>query len=184
MVRLLIEDITLIKGADITAHVRFRGGTTKTLHLPLPLPAWALRQTSPEVIAELDRLLDDYTEAKIAVLLTERGFRSGAGKPINDLMVWRVRRHYGLKSRYQRLRERGMLTKAEIATQLRVTPATIKVWRLGGLLPAHPYNDKGQCLYEPPGADAPVRNKWKGLTINKRPRRFVSKPAKGVQCEA
>jgi DNA invertase Pin-like site-specific DNA recombinase len=183
MVRLLIEDLTLIKGTDITVHVRFRGGTTKTLHLPLPLPAWALRQTSPEVIAEVDRLLDDYTDAKIAVLLTDRGFRSGAGKPINDLMVWRVRRHYGLKPRYQRLRERGMLTKSEIARRLRVVPETIKVWRLNGLLPAHPYNDKGQCLYEPPGADAPVRYKWKGLTTAQS-RRSMSKPAKGVQCEA
>src|SRR5262249_10221023 len=31
MVRLLLEDVTLVKGAVITVHVRFRGGATRTL---------------------------------------------------------------------------------------------------------------------------------------------------------
>jgi DNA invertase Pin-like site-specific DNA recombinase/G:T/U-mismatch repair DNA glycosylase len=91
MVRLLLEDVTLVKGPSVTVHVRFRGGATRTLTLPLPLPAWALRKTSPEVVAEVDRLLDDYTEAQIARLLTERGFRSGTGQPIHATMVSRVR---------------------------------------------------------------------------------------------
>jgi hypothetical protein len=101
MARLLVEDVTLVREKQITAHVRFRGGATQTLMVPLPLPAWALRQTSPEVIAEVDRLLDEHTETEIARVLTERGFRSGMGKSIKPLMVWRVRCHYKLKSRYQ-----------------------------------------------------------------------------------
>jgi len=121
MARLLIEDVTLVKGKEITAHVRFRGGATQTLALPLPLPAWALRKTSPEVVAEVDRLLDEHTDAEIAHILTERGLRSGTGKPVNALMVWRVRRHYKLKNRYQRLRERGMLTLLEAAKALSVS---------------------------------------------------------------
>ena len=38
IVRLLLEDVTLIKGQELTAHLRFRGGATRTLVLPLPLP--------------------------------------------------------------------------------------------------------------------------------------------------
>ncbi len=35
MVHLLVEDVTLVKNdKDITAHVRFKGGATKTLRLP------------------------------------------------------------------------------------------------------------------------------------------------------
>ncbi len=184
MARLLIEDVTLLKAQQITAHVRFRGGATQTLVLPLPLPAWALRQTSTEVIAEVDRLLDEHTEAEIARILTERGFRSGMGKAINAIMVWRVRRHYGLKNRYHRLRERGMLTLSELAKALGISTATAKVWRRFGLLRAHAYNDKQQHLYEAPGPNAPVRYKWKGIQSAKRNRRSASNPTSEVQCEA
>jgi len=184
MARLLIEDITLVKSKEITAHVRYRGGATHTLTLPLPLPAWALRKTSSEVIAELDRLLDEHTDAEIAHILTERGFRSGTSKPINALMVWRVRRHHKLKNRYQRLRERGMLTLSEAAKALGVSTATAKVWRRFGLLRAHAYNDKQQRLYEPPGPDAPIRYKPKGIQAAKRNRRSTSNPTGEVQCEA
>jgi len=38
-VRLLVEDVTLIKTDVVTAHVRLRGGATRTLTLPIPLPA-------------------------------------------------------------------------------------------------------------------------------------------------
>src|SRR5215470_5391903 len=34
MTRLLIEDVTLSKGADILLHVRFKGGATRELHSP------------------------------------------------------------------------------------------------------------------------------------------------------
>ncbi len=46
MVRLMLEDVTLLKQDELVAHVRFRGGATRTLRLPLPLNAWQLRQTS------------------------------------------------------------------------------------------------------------------------------------------
>jgi DNA invertase Pin-like site-specific DNA recombinase len=181
MVRLLLDDVTLVKGTPITVHVRFRGGATRTLTLPPPLPAWALRKTSPEVVAEVDRLLDDHTEAQIARLLTERGFRSGTSQPITPMMVSRVRQRYGLRPRYQRLRERGLLTMTEIARMFGICRATVKVWRRAGLLHGHPYDDKPQCLFEPPGADAPIRYKWKGLSAWARERRSTPQPTSEVQ---
>jgi hypothetical protein len=180
----LRQDVTLIKGTPITVHVCFRSGATRTLTLPPPLPAWALRKTSAEVVAEVDRLLDDYTEAQIARLLTQRGFRSGAGQPINPMMVSRVRQRYGLRPRYQRLRERGLLTMAEIARAFGICLTTAKVWRRAGLLRGHPYDDKPQCLFEPPGANAPIRYKWKGLSAWARRRRSAPQPASEVQYEA
>jgi DNA invertase Pin-like site-specific DNA recombinase len=184
MVRLLIEDVTLLKAKQITVQVRYRGGATQTLTLPLPVPAWALRKTSPEVIAEIDRLLDDYTDSEIARVLAERGFRSRTGKPIGPIMVWRARRHYGLKSRYQRLREKGKITLSEVAKALGVSTATAKLWRRAGLLRAHAYNDKGQSLFDSPGPDAPVRNKPKGIYTQKQKRQSASNPTNEVQYEA
>jgi hypothetical protein len=59
LVRLLMEDVTLIKTAEgLTAHLRFRGGATTTLTLARALKAWQLRETSPEIVALIDQLLE------------------------------------------------------------------------------------------------------------------------------
>jgi DNA invertase Pin-like site-specific DNA recombinase len=187
MVHLLLDDVTLTKGDEITAGVRFRGGATQGLVLPLAQPAWQLRQTSAGVIAEIDALLDDYTEGQIARILNERGHVSGEGLPFHALIVQRLRRDYGLETRYHRLRNAGMLTLEETADQFNICTATLKAWRRAGLVRAHPYNDKNACLYEPPGDDAPVRYKWKGVTEKLRRirrNRSLSNPTKEVQCEA
>lgn len=166
MVRLLVADVTLSKGTDIVAGMRFRGGATRSLTLPLAPPAWQLHQTSAQIVAEIDALLDEHTEAQIARILNERGRVSGEGKSFHAVMVRRLRRDYGLKPRYDRLRERGLLTLAEIADELGVSTATVKRWRGHGLLAATPYNDKNECLYEHPGDKPPV--KQPGRELSKR----------------
>ena len=47
IVRLLLEDVTLIRNDEIIVHVRFKGGGTKTLTLPRPLTSWELKTTPP-----------------------------------------------------------------------------------------------------------------------------------------
>ncbi len=47
MVRLLIEDITLNRDQQITAHARLKGGQTHTLTLPIPLRCWEARRSIP-----------------------------------------------------------------------------------------------------------------------------------------
>ena len=61
-----------------------------------------------------------------------------------------------------------MLTLTEIAAQLGVSAGTIKIWHHAGLLTAHPYNDKGQCLYPPPGPNPPARAQGRKLTQRRR----------------
>lgn len=161
IVRLIIEDVTLVKGENITAYVRFRGGATKTLTLPAPMCAWQLRQTDPRVIEEIDRLLEDYTDAEVAVILNQQGYRSGWGKSFNRAMVRRLREDYGLKDRFSRLRARGLLTLEEMAAALDVSTRSVGQWRRRGLVRGYLCNDKGRYLYEPPGEDAPVKGKWK-----------------------
>ncbi len=168
MVRLMIEDVTLIRTEQITAHVRFRGGTTRTLTLPLPLGWGEARKTSPQVLAAIDQLLDDHTEGQIASELNRRGWQTGGGVPFTTLLVGNIRRTYRIKTRYDRLREKGMLTVSEMATRLSVSRDTVKIWRRKGLLSARAYNEN-QHLYEPVGDDAPV--KCQGSELSKR-RRF------------
>jgi len=64
IVRLLIEDVTLIKAEKITAGIRLKGGATRALHLPAPLSACRQRTTSPDVIRRIDQLPDTCTDAQ------------------------------------------------------------------------------------------------------------------------
>ena len=184
MVRLLIEDVTLIKQGAITLHVRFKGGATQTLSLPQPLRAWELRTTSPEVVAEIDRLLDCHTEAQIATILNEHRLHSGEGKPFHSLMVKRIRRAYRLKPRFDRLREAGMLTVAEMATFLGTSTETVKKWGHYGLLQRQAYNDKHECLYEHPGDNPPIKSQGERLLERRRFPEVTPIRSKEVQCEA
>ena len=103
--------------------------------------------------------MNDHTIGQIASLLNEHGFRSGTGLPFTAKIVAHLCRDYQLTSRYDRLREAGKLTLAEIAEQLQVSTTTVKIWRRNGLLRGHPYNDKNECLFDPPDQAAPSKAK-------------------------
>jgi DNA invertase Pin-like site-specific DNA recombinase len=150
MVRLLIEDVTLAKTEHIHIHVRFRGGTTTSLTVPIPPKAWQLRETHPDTLALLDRLLDEHTDAETAQQLNSAGHRSGEGKPFTNRIVLDLRHAHALPSHADRLRARGLLTIGELATRLRVHPSTIKGWHRAGLLTSHKANDKNERLFKPP----------------------------------
>ena len=184
MVRLLLEDVTILRGEQLTLYLRFRGGAGKTLALPLPQPAWQRWTTSLEVIGEIDRLLSHHTHQEIAVLLNQRGLRSGKGQAFTARYIARIQREYTLKSRYNRLREAGLLTQQEMAQALGVTPATIRIWRAHGLLSGHAYTNKSDYLYDPPGKNAP--SKAQGLKLARRSLVGQVTPdcTKEVQCEA
>lgn len=184
MIRLLLEDVTLTKRDEIAVGVRFRGGATQSFVLPLAQPAWQLRQTSAEVVAEIDALLDNHTDDQIARILNHRGQVSGAGLAFHAIMVQRLRRDHGLKARYDRLREAGMLTVEEIAKILGVSTHTVKIWRRRGLLLAHAYNDKNACLYEHPGDDPPIKKQGSRLSKRRRFPEIAPNPTIEVQCEA
>jgi DNA invertase Pin-like site-specific DNA recombinase len=184
MVHLLLEDVTLIKGDEVSAGVRFRGGATRSLALPLAPCAWQLRQTPVEVVAEIDALLEHHTEGEIADILNQRGLVSGEGKPFQACMVRRLRRDYRLKTRYDRLRGAGLLTLTEIARQLGVSPRTVKIWRDHCLLRAHVHNDKNERLYEHPGDDPPVKSQGQKLSRRRRFPEVAPNRTKEVQCEA
>lgn len=152
MVRLMLEDVTLLKDREITMHVRFKGGATKTIHIPLPL-AWPQKhKTKPTVVAEIDRLLDDYTWIEIARILNEREIRTGAGGSFTVEKVKTVQWHFSLQSRYERLRARGLLTTSEVAQLLGISKRSVPTLQRKGSLRGHAYNDRSQYLYDPPSA--------------------------------
>ena len=157
--RLLIADVTVTRTSDtITAHARLAGGQTHALTLPVPEPAWKIRQTKTSTIAEIDKLLDHHTCAEIAAILRSRGLPNGEGRQFNPTMVQRVIRTYQLRSRRQRLLDAGLIPLSRMAQLLGVSTGTVKIWYHAGIVSGQRYNDKDQVLYNPPGPNPPPRH--------------------------
>ena len=184
MARLLIDDVTITKGTDIALGVRPRGGQTRTLKLAPELPS-PLRYRTPErVVAQMDNLPGSHTEAKIAVLLNDSGLRTGRGPAFGQKRVQNIRRDYGLSSRYERLRARGLLTMRETAAMLDISTSTVKIWHRHDLIRGLRYNDRNECLYEPPGDQPPVKQPGRKLTKRPPSRQLATQRRNEVQFEA
>lgn len=151
MVALLIEDVTLVKADRIGIQVRFRGGRTYSLEIDKPKPIALIRKTPPEVVGKVDELLASCTDEEVAERLNALGHKNWRGEPFTLKKVLAIRNAYHLKSRFERLRARGMLSANELAEQLGVCPTTIYHWGHEGHLREHRYGNEHRCLYEPLG---------------------------------
>jgi len=190
MVRLLVDDVTLHKTDRIHLHVRFHGGQTTSHVVAIPPKAWQRRQTHPDTLAVLDRLLDTHTDtlavldrlldthtdAQTAEALNDAGHRSGEGKPFTARIVLDARRSNNLPSHADRLRAKGLLTNTEIATRLGVHPSTVKSWTRAGILHSHKANDKNERLYQPPTPEDPSLTTRQGSPLRNR---VSTQPAPG-----
>jgi DNA invertase Pin-like site-specific DNA recombinase len=170
----LIEDVTLVKlpsEATTRIHLRFKGGKTETLTTRNPKSSAQQVKTQPEVVALVDKLLDEHVYSEIAGLLNQQGLRPGGSArpgrkdvPFTAKRVAYLALSYGLRSRYHRLRARGLLTKKEMAAQLGIHEHTLVSWAKHGLVKAHAYNGHA-FLYEAPGPNPPVKqcSRWNRL---------------------
>jgi hypothetical protein len=153
MARLLLEDVTLQKEEKVIVEVRFKGGSLTTLELPLPLPFCVLSRTRPEVIEAIDALLGEHNYQEIVDILNARGLRSGDGRIFTVSIVGDICKKSGLKSRRQRLRDKGMLTMKEMARKLRVKSLKISQWRREGRITGHRSNYRTEYLYVEPAGE-------------------------------
>src|SRR5260370_23975515 len=149
ILRLLVEDVTVINGEMIQVHVRLRGGATRSLTLVKPLPIAQIRKTKPEVVTQIDGLLDHCCDREIAEILNRQDRRTWQNEPFNLKKIAHIREAFKLKSRYSRLRARGLLTAKEMSVRHGVTITTINAWGRDGRLQKHRYDNLQRCLYEP-----------------------------------
>jgi DNA invertase Pin-like site-specific DNA recombinase len=186
----IVEDATLVKlpAEGITkVHVRFKGGKTETLTTVNPKSSAQQVKTAPKIVALVDKLLDDHIYSEIADLLNGQGLRPGGsarrGRDNSRFTALRVAylvHRYGLRSRYDRLRERGMLTKEQAAAHLRIHEQTLISWAEHGIVARHAYNGHAY-LYEPPGRNPPVKqcSRWNRL-VDRAARIQVTRKPKSV----
>ena len=151
----IIEDVTLIKlPAEGTTkiHVRFKGGKTQTLTTMNPKSSAQQVKTQPEIVELVDKLLDNHIYSEIADILNAARISPGrisTARPpdarFTALRVAYLVHRYGLRSRYDRLRDRGMLTKREAAARLNIHETTLAKWAENGLVTRHSYNAHFTC---------------------------------------
>ena len=79
MVRLLIEDVTLLRTNVIHVKIRFRGGTTQELSIPISLHASVKIKTAPETIEQIREMAHTKTDREIADELNRQGVLTGKG---------------------------------------------------------------------------------------------------------
>ena len=174
----IIEDATLVKlpAEGVTkVHLRFKGGRTQTVTTLNRRSSPQQVKTQPGVIEIVDKLLDEHTCAEIADLLNKQELRPGSAvRPGRADVRFTPKRvaylvhSYGLRSRYDRLRDRGLLTKAEAAARLNIHEETLIRWVEHGLVARHAYNAHAY-LYDEPGPDVPAKHcsRWDRLVDRK-----------------
>lgn len=151
MARLLLEDVTLIKKEKIVIQVRFKGGAHQTYEIPAPVNGFMAKKTSPEIITEVNKLLDRFHPREVADSLNKRGMRTSENKLFSTAAINRIQVTYKLKDRHQRMKDQGMLTRLQIKKMLGVGSIILKKWKDQGVLKVHNYGDAYQnILYENP----------------------------------
>jgi len=149
MLRLMIQDVTLLRQDDIRISIRWKGGATSELHVPVPPNAIEARLTPKPVLDRIAALAEQHTDEQIAETLNREGLCSGTGLTFTREHVNRLRMDKQIPGYYDHLRRQGMVTCAEIMAKTGVSESTVRKWRRSGLLRAVRC-DRKHWLYEYP----------------------------------
>jgi DNA invertase Pin-like site-specific DNA recombinase len=184
MLRLLIEDVTLVRDRTIQLHIRWKGGATTSLDCPLPRGAPDLRRTPATIVEMVRALATEHTDRHIAETLNTRWLRTGTGQRFTRLRVRHVRIAHGIPSLAEHLRRAGWLTATEIAAQLGVHHTTAKRFACEGVLHALRADDGAGMLFEPLTGPLPRAHPGKRFRDRRRYPQCASHTRKELQYEA
>lgn len=184
MLRLLIEDVTLVKNDKIQIHIRWKAGAVASIEQPLPLNVADQVRTPPEIVELIRTMATQRTDAQIAQALNSRCLRTGRKNAFSWRIVRHIRQTYGISSYAECLRSQGWFTAPEIAARLKVHPNTAKSFAREGVLRAVRASDNGLVLFEPITGPLPHAEPGKPLRNRRRYPQLVSKIPNEVQYEA
>lgn len=157
IVRLMIQDVTLMKDKAITMKILWRGGAHTILDIPKPLPAPLERMTPEGAVNRIKQLSTNYTAKQIADILNREGYATGTHQTFSSRNLQHIMWSYGIKNYYEYLREQGKLTTKDLAKRLGVCTTTVIDWHKAGLLNGCIANDKGEYLFDLPIGNLPSK---------------------------
>ena len=149
MLRLLVQDVTLLRREQIEISVRWKGGATSEVRVPVPLTAFEARRTDPGVLGNIEAWAGTQTDEAIAARLNAEGKRTGTGLPFTHETVQRLRNERGIAGLREHLRRAGLRTTEEITRATGIAESTLRQWRKAGYLRAVRVDHK-HWLYEVP----------------------------------
>ncbi len=181
MLGLLLADVMLLRepGGDISVHMRYKTGVTKSLVIERRLQLWQLHKTQAATLSALDDLLNDYTDAETAERLNAMGLVPAIRARFTRQIVQNLRKDNGLPSYAKRLETRGMLTVLQLAEAHGVCHATIRQWHRQGKLTAIRADDKGKWLFDPKVQNIPEL-KIKGSSQLANPEQLAQQEERGA----
>jgi DNA invertase Pin-like site-specific DNA recombinase len=184
VIRLLIEDVTLVRDQMIHIHIRWKGGMTTSIERPLPVSAPDLFRTSHEIIELVRALAIEQTDAQIAQTLNARCLKPSRGRLFNRMSVRHLRETYGVDSYFDSLRKHGWLTTLELSAKLGIHICTAKTFAQQGIVKAVHANDRGDLLFELPQGIMPKAHPGKRFRDRRIYPQLPSYVKKGMQYEA
>jgi len=161
MVRLLLEDVTLLRQDGVVAKVRFKGGATTELAVPIPPGKNEWFQTPEATLARIRELSKEMTADAIVLQLEAEGVRTVHGRRFTRSGIHVLRSKHRIPGPRRYWRSQGYLTAKELAARLEVTADTVERWGREGKLKTRPFDERGRVVFEPPGEVRPV--KWSSL---------------------
>jgi DNA-binding transcriptional MerR regulator len=136
MLRLLISDITVVKGPDpklLRLQIRWQGGATETIEVRQP-PNRADAVRYPEAfIAKIRVLAERHADKEIAVRLNAEGLTSSTGKSFTASMISWIRFKHRIPGPS---RLPGTLTVSELRARYGVSIHVVYYWIARGIVAA------------------------------------------------
>jgi hypothetical protein len=129
MLRLVIKDITVEKLAQqrqLSVHIRWHGGASTDLSVPLPPNAADLFRYPSAVVDRVRELAHNLPDAQIAEQLNREGHVSAKGKPYTVSIIRWVRWRYQIPA--PALKKPEEFTVQQVAEHFGVTEGMVYYW--------------------------------------------------------
>ncbi|MHC4687407.1 MAG: hypothetical protein ACYTEW_24330 [Planctomycetota bacterium] len=137
MLRLLIKDVTVEKTLEpkqIILHIRWQGGAIEDIHCDIPMRIQDRIRYKDEFVSKIRILAENHTNAQIAALLNQEGFKSSKGKPFTPSAISWIRYRHRIPR--PQLKYPNELTVKEVAAKFEVSTHVVYYWIENGYLEA------------------------------------------------
>jgi hypothetical protein len=127
MLRLLIKDITVVKGPEklLQLQIRWQGGGTEVVELQLPPSRPDALRYPATVVDKVRDLAREHDDSDIAALFNSDGLTSSTGKPFTAAMISWIRFKHRIAGPS---RPPGTLTVKQVCERYGVTMHVVYYW--------------------------------------------------------
>jgi hypothetical protein len=138
LLRTLVSDVIVtVDAAERRADVElcWEGGARTELHVKLNARGPERRRLDEDTLELIRRLAQHHPDRQIAAILSRQGRRTGTDLPFTEGRVRAARQRAGIPAASAPEPDSQIVTIAQAATELGVSPDTIRRWLRDGLLP-------------------------------------------------